>query len=55
MILTVKREALNKLKGPMEVGPIEMWADRVHEIKGTDAIARVRHAMRCLIVYTRLE
>ena len=58
-VFRVRREALDELKGPIEVanwvGSIEQWVDRVHhEVEGTDVDARVQHVMRCLLVYTRL-
>ena len=35
------------------MGPIERWVDAVHEGTGTRVEERVRHAMRCLVVYVR--
>ena len=49
-----------ELKGPrceQTVGAVERWVDTVHartEGKGTNVQARVQHAMRCMIMYTRL-
>ena len=57
MIFRCKRDALDELKRPRReqtVGCVEQWVDVVHESKGTNVQARVQHAMRCMIVYTRL-
>ena len=53
LILRTKRGALDALKDEVSVGPVERWVDAVHEGKGTRVEERLRHAMRCLIVYVR--
>ena len=45
-------EGLSKPRVKLTVGAVETWVDAVHEGE-TDIVERVKHAIRCLVVYIK--